>query len=37
MDYRKLKSGSDVRGVAVGEGATLTPEVAKTLGMAFIK
>ena len=24
MDYRKLKSGSDVRGVAVGEGATLT-------------
>ena len=24
MDYRKLKSGSDVRGVAVGEGATLS-------------
>lgn len=37
MDYRKLKSGSDVRGVAVGEGATLTPEVAKTLGMAFAR
>ena len=37
MDYRKLKSGSDVRGVAVGEGATLTPDVAKTLGMAFAR
>ena len=37
MDYRKLKSGSDVRGVAVGEGATLTPDVAKTLCMAFAR
>ncbi len=37
MDYRKLKSGSDVRGVAVGEGATLTNDVAKTLGMAFAR
>ena len=37
MDYRKLKSGSDVRGVAVGEGAALTPDVAKTLGMAFAR
>ena len=37
MDYRKLKSGSDVRGVAVGEGATLTPDVAKTLGVAFAR
>ena len=35
MDYRALKSGSDVRGVAIGEDATLTAEVAKTLGMAF--
>ncbi|MBR4067766.1 MAG: phosphomannomutase/phosphoglucomutase [Clostridia bacterium] len=35
MDYRKLKSGSDVRGVAVGENAVLTPEVVKTLGAAF--
>ena len=35
MDYRALKSGSDVRGVAIGEDAVLTAEVAKTLGMAF--
>lgn len=35
MDYQQLKSGSDVRGVAVGENAVLTEEVAKTLGMAF--
>jgi len=37
MDYRKLKSGSDVRGVAVGDGAVLTADVAKTLGMAFAR
>lgn len=37
VDYRKLKSGSDVRGVAVGEDATLTTDVAKTLGMAFAR
>lgn len=37
MDYRKLKSGSDVRGVAVGENATLTEDVAATLGMAFAR
>ncbi|MEG1890208.1 MAG: phosphomannomutase/phosphoglucomutase [Clostridia bacterium] len=37
MDYMKLKSGSDVRGVAVGEGTKLTPDVAKTLGMAFAR
>ena len=35
MDIRKLKSGSDVRGVAVGEDAVLTVDVARTLGMAF--
>ena len=35
MDYKKLKSGSDVRGVAIGADATLTADVAKTLGMAF--
>ena len=28
MDWMKLKSGSDVRGVAVGENRTLTPHVA---------
>ena len=37
MDYRKLKSGSDVRGVAVGDEAVLTADVAKTLGMAFAR
>ncbi len=35
MDLRKLKSGSDVRGVAVGEDAVLTPDVARALGKAF--
>lgn len=35
MLYKKLKSGSDVRGVAIGENATLTTDVVKTLGMAF--
>lgn len=35
MSYQQLKSGSDVRGVAVGEEAKLTADVAKTLGMAF--
>ena len=37
MDYRKLKSGSDVRGVAVGEDAVLTVDVAKVLGRAFAR
>ncbi|MEF9877934.1 MAG: phosphomannomutase/phosphoglucomutase [Clostridia bacterium] len=37
MDYRKLKSGSDVRGVAIGEDARLTVDAAKTLGMAFAR
>lgn len=37
MDYRKLKSGSDVRGVAVGEDAVLTVDVARTLGTAFAR
>ena len=36
MRYQALKSGSDVRGVAIGEDAVLTGEVARTLGMAFI-
>ena len=35
MDLIKMKSGSDVRGVAVGENAVLTPDVAHALGMAF--
>ena len=35
MDWMKLKSGSDVRGVAVSENAPLTEHVAMCLGMAF--
>ena len=35
MNLKALKSGSDVRGIAVGEDATLTTEVARTLGAAF--
>ena len=37
MDLRKLKSGSDVRGVAVGEEAVLTADVARELGKAFAR
>ncbi|MDD3214321.1 MAG: phosphomannomutase/phosphoglucomutase [Eubacteriales bacterium] len=37
MDYQALKSGSDVRGVAIGEDAVLTAEVARTLGAAFVQ
>ena len=37
MNYQALKSGSDIRGVAIGEGATLTADVAKTVGMAFVQ
>ncbi len=34
-DWLSLKSGSDVRGTAVGENATLTADIAQALGMAF--
>lgn len=37
MDWMKLKSGSDVRGVAVGDDAVLTPRVAQCLGIAFAR
>lgn len=37
MDWMKLKSGSDVRGTAVGENAPLTNHVAMCLGMAFAR
>ena len=37
MDWMKLKSGSDVRGTAVGDNAVLTPRVAMCLGMAFAR
>ena len=35
MNWMALKSGSDVRGTAIGEGTTLTDHVARNLGMAF--
>lgn len=37
MDWMKLKSGSDVRGIAVGDNTVLTCEVAECLGMAFAR
>ena len=37
MDLKKLISGSDVRGRAMGEDAPLTPRVATCLGMAFAR
>lgn len=37
MDWMKLKSGSDVRGTAVGDNALLTPSVSMALGMAFAR
>ena len=35
MDWKVMKSGSDVRGVAVGENALITEETACALGLAF--
>ena len=35
MDWTKRKSGSDVRGVAMGEHPVLTTQIARSLGMAF--
>ena len=37
LDWTKLKSGSDVRGTALGENAVLTEHVAQCLGMAFAR
>ena len=37
MDWMTLKSGSDVRGTAIGEGTVLTNEVAYALGAAFVR
>ena len=37
MDWMQLKSGSDVRGKAVGEGALITEHVAKALGFVFAR
>ena len=35
-DYQSLKSGTDIRGDALGEKAVLTNEVALCIGGAFI-
>ncbi|NLB90058.1 MAG: phosphomannomutase/phosphoglucomutase, partial [Clostridiales bacterium] len=37
MSWVKLKSGSDVRGVAMGENAQLTPKVVENLSKAFVE
>lgn len=41
IDWKKLQNGSDIRGVALegvrNEAVNLTPEVAKTLGNAFVQ
>ena len=37
MDWMMLKSGTDVRGIAVGEGMVLTEEIARALGSAFVR
>lgn len=37
MDWMTLKSGSDVRGTASGEGTVLTEEIAGALGAAFVR
>ncbi len=37
MDWMALKSGSDIRGTAVGETAVLTSNVARALGSAFVR
>ena len=36
INYQSLKSGTDVRGCAMGENAVLTNEVALCIGGAFI-
>ncbi len=37
MDFRSLKSGSDVRGIAIGDDAVLTASVVRQLGAAFVQ
>ena len=37
VDWMTLKSGTDVRGIAAGEGITLTEGIAKALGSAFVR
>ncbi len=37
MELKKLQNGSDIRGVALGEKANLTPEATELLAAAFVK
>lgn len=37
MNWLSLKSGTDVRGIAVGADATLTPEIVSAVGAAFAR
>ena len=37
MDWMSLRSGSDIRGVALGENAVLTLEKARAIGAAFVQ
>ncbi len=37
MDLKKLQNGSDIRGIALGAGATLTNEAAQLLAAAFVQ
>ncbi len=36
MDLSKLQNGSDIRGIAIGEGTNLTNEVSCLIGKAFV-
>lgn len=36
MDYNALKSGSDIRGTAVGDNVVLTEEFSRNIGAAFV-
>jgi phosphomannomutase len=37
MDFKALKSGSDIRGIAIGDGAIFTVAVARQFGAAFTR
>lgn len=37
MNYQHLKSGSDIRGKAMGDDAVITPRVASAIGRAFVR
>ena len=36
MNLGSLKSGSDIRGIALGEGTTLTPDIVRNIGVSFV-